>query len=128
MYQESVKIIMPLPSPYLSPNRPTGSHGSRMRKMQIAKKQRKLARELIKNEQIESGPWSKATIQAFFYHKQKRKRDGVNFNAMLKSAQDGIVDAGLIVDDNAECLTTLPPVFNIDKEFPRVELLVINKS
>jgi hypothetical protein len=41
---------------------------------------------------------------------------------MLKSAYDGVVDAGLLVDDDSEHLTTLPASFAIDRDCPRVEL------
>ena len=59
-----------------------------------------------------------------FYHKTNRRRDGANYNAMLKGAFDGIVDAGIAVDDDHKHWTTLPPEFHIDKEFPRVEITV----
>ena len=120
---ETVLVVLPLPSPYLSPNKPTSSMGGRMRKASIAKKYRRLAKEAAKEEGIEE-TWQKATIQATFYHKQKRNRDDINHMAMLKSAYDGIVDSGLLEDDSSEHLTTLPATFKIDKKFPRVELLI----
>jgi len=119
---ETVTIVLPLPPAVLSPNRPPGSIGGRMKKAAAAKRLRGLARTAALEEGIESAPWESATLQAVFYHKQKRRRDGTNYNASLKAAQDGIVDAGLIVDDDADHLTTLPPVFRIDKGLSRVEL------
>ena len=94
-----------------------------MRKAAIAKKYRRIAKEAALLQGIEE-PWQKATIQATFFHKQKRGRDDINHMAMLKPAYDGIVDSGLLADDNSECLTTLPAVFKIDKEHPRVELII----
>ena len=124
MNTETVTIILPLPSPLLSPNRPPGSMGGRMRKAVIAKRYRRLARLATLEERIEPPPWMKATVQARFFHKTRRRRDGVNFNAMLKPAQDGIVDAGLVIDDDSEHLTTLPPEFAIDYRNPRVEMTI----
>lgn len=121
---ETVAILLPLPPACLSPNCPPGSRGGRMRKAVAAKRYRKLARIAARESGIESGPWEQATIQAAFYHKQKRRRDDVNALAMLKPAYDGIVDAELLADDDHEHLTTLPATFGIDKLYPRVELTI----
>jgi hypothetical protein len=95
-----------------------------MRKAAAAKRYRRLAREAATALGVESGPWSRATVQATFYHAQARRRDDVNHLAMLKPAYDGIVDAGLLADDDSEHLTTLPARFALDRECTRVELLV----
>ena len=123
--QESVTIILPLPPAVLSPNRPAGTRGGRFARAAAAKRYRKLARCAAEDTQITTGPWERATVAAAFYHKQNRRRDDVNHLAMLKSAYDGVVDAGLLVDDDAEHLTTLPASFAIDRECPRVELTFI---
>lgn len=123
MNEESVKIILPLPPNILSPNYPCASFRGRMGKASAAKKYRRIAKEAAEREGITTGPWKKATIQATFFHKQKRRRDDVNHLAMLKPAYDGIVDSGLLEDDDAEHLTTLPASFEQDSE-PRVELII----
>ena len=119
---ESCTIVLPLPPRCLSPNCPSGSTGGRIGKAMAAKKYRRLAREATTEEEIESGTWELVTMQATFYHKDERRRDGVNFNAMLKPAQDGIVDSGLVIDDDSESWTTQPPIFKMDKSYPRVEI------
>ena len=121
---ETVTIILPLPPSCLSPNRPPFSVGGRYRKAAAIKKQRRDARKAIEEERIDSGPWNQVEAQARFYHKKKRRRDGANFNAMLKGAFDGIVDAGLAIDDDHVHWTTLPPLFFIDRDHPRVEISV----
>ena len=121
---ESLLIVLPLPPRCLSPNKPPASFGGRMRKAAAAKKQRRLARQAVEAEDVDSGPWLRSTIRSSFFFRTKRKRDDINFLAMLKSAYDGIVDAGLIEDDDSEHLLTLTPSFAIDKEYPRVEILV----
>jgi len=121
---EICTIVLPLPPYVLSPNRPPGSIGSRIRKAQAAKRYRRLAEEATLELDIETGPWPRVVASAVFFHKIKRRRDGVNHNAMLKPAQDGIVDAGLAVDDDSIHWTTEPPVFKIDREYPRVEITV----
>ena len=128
MHSETVTIILELPNRVLSPNNPPGSIGGRMKKAASAKRYRRLAKEAALAEDIDSGPWNKATIQAAFYHKQERRRDDDNYTAMLKPAKDGLVDAGLLVDDDSKHLTTLPVTFHIDRECSRVELTVTRKG
>jgi hypothetical protein len=69
------------------------------------------------------GTWEKATVKAHFFHKTDRRRDDVNSLAMLKPAYDGVVDSGLIRDDDSRHLTTLGASYSVDKVNPRVELL-----
>ena len=122
--QETVTIILPLPPSVLSPNRPQFTPGGRMARAVAAKRYKKLAREAALAEGIATGPWQKATIQAKFVHKQKRRRDDINHMAMLKPAYDGLVEAGLLADDDSEHLTTLPATFAVDAACSRVELTV----
>lgn len=119
---ETATIILPLPPAVLSPNRPPGSMGGRMAKYAATARYRKQAKEAALALGIETGPWRRATVKAVFYHKQARRRDDVNHLAMLKPAYDGVVESGLLDDDDSEHLTTLPAVFRIDKAYPRVEL------
>lgn len=87
-----------------------------MRKAVASKRYRELAKRAALDCAVETGPWNKATIQATFYHKQKRRRDDINHLAMLKPAYDGIVDSGLLQDDDSEHLTTLPAHFLVDAQ------------
>lgn len=122
MTSETVQIILPLPPAVLSPNRPCSSRGGRMKKAAVSKKCRRLAREAIEAECIESGPWAMASVKATFYHAQDRRRDEWNYAAMCKAYVDGVVDAGLLVDDDSKHLTTEPVAFEIDRKCPRLEL------
>jgi len=124
MKPETLTIILPLPPQCLSPNWVSGSFGGRMARASATKKYRRQAKEASEAEGIESGPWQKIEMKAHFYHKQKRRRDGVNHNAMLKSAQDGIVDSGVAVDDDSLHWSTLEPEFSIDKQLSRVEITI----
>ena len=89
-----------------------------------AKRYRALAKRETEEERIDTSPWQRVSVSATFYHKDKRRRDDVNSLAMLKAAYDGIVDAGVIADDDSEHLTTQPAVFKHDKLYPRVEILI----
>lgn len=120
--KESVVIVLPLPSRILSPNCPAGTRGGRFARAAAAKRYKRLA--LLATEEAANGmTWERATILARFYHKTKRRRDDVNHLAMLKSAYDGVVMAGLLPDDDREHLRTIGAEFYIDAKNPRVELI-----
>lgn len=120
---ESVLLVLPLPPACLSPNRPPASRGGRIAKAKAAKSYRNLAARAAGDQGVE-GPWELASVEATFFHAQRRRRDDVNHLAMLKPAYDGLVDAGLLADDDSEHLTTLPCSFEVDRAAPRVELLL----
>ncbi len=121
---ESVLVVLPLPPAVLSPNVQVGSRGSRMKKAGAAKDYRARARRAAEELAVESGPWARATVSVTFFPAARRRRDDVNHLAMLKPAYDGLVDAGLLEDDDAAHLTTLGAEFEIDRKTPRVELRI----
>ena len=121
---EAVTIILPIPNPVLSPNVAIGSYGGRMKKASAAKRYRRLAREAVEAEEVESIPWERVIVSAKFFSRDKRRRDTDNAMASLKSAYDGIVDSGIVVDDDWEHMMRGIPSFDIDKINPRVELTI----
>lgn len=66
--------------------------------------------------------WKSAEVVIRGYFPTARKPDADNFLAALKAAFDGIVDAGVLVDDNGLFLTIEP--LQVDRERPRVELVI----
>lgn len=126
MNEETVTIILPLPPSILSPNHVCATRGGRMARYSASKKYRTTAKVLALATGVKG--WDKATVQASFFHSTNRRRDDINHMAMLKSAYDGIVDAGLISDDDHLHLTTLPALFSLDKKNPRVDLKFTRKE
>ena len=128
MIQESVTIILPLPVKVLQPNSTVATMGGRFMKARATKRYRSLAKACVLDEldwdDVMSGGvmWKKASVKTIFYHKTKRKRDEDNAKGSLKAAFDGVVDSGLIPDDDSEHLTHEKPEFKIDKRHQRVEL------
>jgi crossover junction endodeoxyribonuclease RusA len=118
------KIVLPLPPKALSPN--ARSH---WRTKAAATKNYRLAAKLqTRTEMLRLGyaampPLRWATECATFYFSNERGRDGDNLLASLKSAFDGIADAGLLGNDKN--LTHAPVQQKIDKADPRVEIEVI---
>ena len=119
---ESITIVLPLPSKVLNPNWCIGSYDGRIMKNSAAKKYRRLAKEAVESENVESAPWEVVGVKAIFHFPTKRKRDQDNFMASLKSAYDGIVDSGLIGNDDYDHMKRESPEFLLDKTSPRVIL------
>jgi len=124
MTPESVTIVLPLPAKVLQPNCTIATMGGRFMKATAIKKYRRLAKEAVEAEGIETMPWGKVAVKATFYWAHARRRDPNNALNSLKSAEDGIVDAGLVIDDDYEHMERMPPIFLFDSNFPRVELVI----
>lgn len=122
--QEQLTISLPLPVKVLQPNCTIGSFGGRMMKASATKRYRRLACEAVEAERIESGPWRKVKVAAEFFFKDSRIRDQDNAMGSLKAVYDGIVDSGLIPDDDYKQMERGVPEFSIDKKHPRVELTI----
>lgn len=121
---ETVTIILPLPGKRLSPNHTIGSRGGRFAKAAATKKYRSIAMEAVQQAGVETGPWELARCSVTFYWPDARRRDEDNAIASLKAAYDGIVDSGLLVDDDSKHLRREMPEFKIDRAAPRVEMTV----
>ncbi len=121
---ETITIVLPLPAKALSPNFTIGSIGGRFMKAAATKRYRRLTKEAIENEQIETAPWSQASVKALFYFKSKGRRDQDNAMASLKAAYDGIVDSGLLSDDDYEHMKRDSPEFHCDSKCPKVVLII----
>jgi len=109
---ETITIVLPLPNRVLSPNFTIGGIGGRIMKAAATKKYRRLAREAVEEERIESLPWDKIKVTADFYYTKKRRRDQDNAMGSLKAAYDGIVDAGVVIDDDYEHMERGIPKFH----------------
>lgn len=55
-------------------------------------------------------PVGAVIVQLYLPVKNSRRRDPHNFTPTLKACVDGIVDAGVIPDDNSDWCTTLEPI------------------
>lgn len=69
-------------------------------------------------------PWELSRISMQFWFKDKRRRDLLNAVAAMKSAIDGIVDAGLMVDDDWQHMRVGELVAGVDRCDPRVQIQV----
>ena len=97
-------------------------------KVAATRKARRIAKEAVEAEKLETLPWEKIKVQVAFYFKDKRRRDQRNFESMLKATYDGLVDAGLVVDDDYEHMKHEESTFAVDKINPRIEILIERKD
>ena len=120
----SISIVLPIPARVLHPNFSIGSYGMRMAVASARKKMRRLACEAVQAEGVDDAPWPKCSVKAEFHYKYNRKRDDDNANGSLKSSYDGVVDAGLVENDDHAHMTRESPEFVIDKESQFVVLRI----
>ena len=126
--KESFTIVMTLPHRSLSPN--SRSHWAVRSKHKAAHRNEAavLTRQAMMDVVIGSD-WSTVVVKPTFFFPTKRTRDRDNCSAMLKAARDGIADAlkewGAIDDD--ECFIPMPSSISVDRERPRVEIVISNQ-
>lgn len=109
-------VTLPLPPKELSPN--ARCHWAV--KSRKVRKYREDSFVAAVAKGINQSKLKEAEVQCVFYFRHNRRRDGDNLLASMKSAFDGLVDAGVFTDDSG--LTHLPVVQGKDKSKPRVEI------
>lgn len=95
-----------------------------MKKAAAIKRYRRLAREAVEEANIESAPWERVIVEVAFFFKDSRRRDQDNAMGSLKAVYDGIVDAGLVDDDDYKHMKRTNVDFSTDKKYPRVDLTI----
>ena len=125
---ETVTIVLPLPVKVLQPNCTVGSIGGRFQKASATKRYRRLADEAVQAEQVETMPWDRVIVTAAFFYATNRRRDPDNSTGSLKAVYDGIVDSGLVPDDDHVHMRRGEPSFSVDRESPRVELTITRQE
>lgn len=121
---EEIRLILPPVPRVLQPNCTHATMGGRMQKVAATKKQRRITREQVELEGVETLPWGKCLVHAEFYYKTNRGRDIDNAIGSLKAVYDGLVDAGVVKDDTPDMMVRDMPRLNVDKKHPRVEITV----
>ncbi len=122
---ESFKIAIPVPAGVLSPNCTIGTIGGRFMKASSIKRHRKIAREAIRDAEIETMPWGCVSVDVRIFYRTNRTRDEDNAMGSLKSYYDGIVDSGLVADDDKSNMVRTIPELLLDDKSPRVEMTLM---
>jgi crossover junction endodeoxyribonuclease RusA len=114
-----VTFTLPLPPRSLSPN----ARQHYMAKARDTKEYRTRAKvEGWKIPASNRPGWTEAIATTVVFAPNRRRRDRDNLLASLKSAFDGLVDAGILADDAG--LHHAPLRIEYDKDDPRVEITV----
>jgi len=121
--REAVTITLPLPHRCLSPN--ARCHWAVKAKQTRWYRENACGRTGLATKYARP-EWPAATVAIEYNHHVKRNRDRDNALACLKSAFDGLADAGLIKNDSG--LTHLPIVFTVDKNRPEGVTLTITRD
>lgn len=117
-------VRLPLPPERLHPN----EKPHRQERARLTKKARGMAKVLALAA-LNGGPrpyFNRAIIRAHWGFTTKRRRDEANLQAWLKAYVDGLVDAGIIVDDSSDHLTWLP--CEIEPSSQPYVILIIHKA
>lgn len=118
---KTIKITLDLPPKELHPNGRTHWRAKN-------EKRASYLEHVVEETQVQCKEYEfskslrSASIQGIFYRKSSHKSDSDNLNAWLKYAIDGLVHAGLLINDDR--VTLLPPIELVDKKWPRVTLLI----
>lgn len=67
-------------------------------------------------------PLDRVELIPTIYFSTNRRRDDDNWAPALKAARDGIAQAGVVLNDST--ITTQPPELKVDRQKPRLELLI----
>lgn len=101
-----LRIELPWPPAELSPN--ARVHWSVRAEATLLAKEQVLVAVL---EQGRQKPLDRATVTVTFVAGDRRRRDLGNCIASAKAYLDGLVDAGVIIDDNSRVITEVyPPI------------------
>ena len=120
---ETVTVELSLPSRVLSPN--ARCHWSVKAKARSAQREeaRWVARSAVR---LVKPLWASAHITVTPYYPDRRRRDTDNLLSALKAAIDGIVDEGILADDDRVTYTL--NAARVDKLRPRVVLEITKQE
>ena len=116
----SITIVIDLPPRMLSPN--ARCHWAVKAKYVRRYRLHAHAASLVALGEVPRPRWEKAKLNAKAFFKTKAFPDPSNFMASLKAAEDGIADAGIIINDRA--LWPERPEFDKDSRYPRIEITI----
>lgn len=116
----SITIVIDLPPRMLSPN--ARCHWAVKAKYVRQYRLHAHAASLVALGEAKRPYWEKAKLNAKAFFKTRGFPDPSNFMASLKAAEDGIADAGIIINDKA--LWPERPEFDKDWKHPRIEITI----
>jgi Holliday junction resolvase RusA-like endonuclease len=116
----SLTITIPLPPSQLHPNSSCHYYTRTKKRREYRGRSNLCALSALRGQKPPM--WKKATIKVMAYYMTNRYRDDDNLLASLKSAFDGLQDAGIIANDHG--LRHESPESFKDAKNPRIELII----
>lgn len=122
---ETITIELPMPDGSMSGH----AKGHWRKKASATKTMRYQACVLaMATGKVPKEPWTQARIDYAFFLASDRRTDEANLIQRCKPYVDGIVDAGIILDDNWRALKTGSIVVSVDRKNPRVEITITKEA
>lgn len=116
----SITIELPLPHKGLTPNR--RAQGGQYYKLKKAAREAGYLCAFAALKRRDAPQWEQARALIVRYGPNRMHPDGDNVVASLKHYIDGIADCGIIRNDRG--LKTDPPILEVDKDNPRIEITI----
>lgn len=120
---EAITIVLPYPDPKLNAH-PKGRWNGKRSAVKRARGDAKL----LALKALDGRPaprWTRARLTMDMWFPKNSGQDVLNFAQMCKAGIDGIVDAGIITNDNHTVLPDPHPRFaGYDKADPRIEITI----
>lgn len=115
------RIVTPFVRPPMTANDQRRAHWQKVRaaKREVAD----AVMWLVKHNHM--GTLGPSTVEFIWYAPDKRKRDSDSLAPFVKAALDGLVDAGVFLDDHSGWVVkTSMSVVSTDTANPRIEILI----
>lgn len=116
------ELVLPWTKPPMSLN----DRMDRWTKARWTKTLRQTAWALAKQAKIP--PLGRCEVVLLYVPRERRRRDEDNLTATLKPLADGLVDAGVVVDDTPDYMRKDPRIADPDPKQPRLVLIVERRS
>jgi crossover junction endodeoxyribonuclease RusA len=106
-------VIVDIPLPWLTPPLSLNDRRNRWSNARLVKDVRASAYILAKSHRLHAGgPWPKITVTLHYAPQVSRVRDSDNLVATEKPLVDGLVDAGVVRDDDTSQVIRNPAVIH----------------
>lgn len=125
VWQDAVTLVLVLPPPHPALNAHNKGHWSK--KTKLVKSLRWWTKRVVEKAQeslTRKRKWDAATINYLFFFPDDIQRDSANAVQALKPAIDGIVDSGLIPDDDWKHLFQSSVYCAVDRVNPRTVIVL----
>lgn len=118
-------LVLDIPRPAMTANDQRRWHWTKVRK---AKAQMQTL-VWVAAKQARIAPYTvPVAVRVCWYTPNAIRRDTDALGPFLKAAQDGLVQAGVVVDDDSRHIRSATTVIDMDRERPRIEITITEEN